>query len=956
MLTHNKAEKNEQKFFDALKDVFVGAKVEGESGFVNLMRIKSRYYEKGVFPRLKEDIDKALEPFPEFREELFDRLYTFFRRYFSESGSIYFRFTPPHEHVYEKVYTDDRDVVLFWKTHMLYYVKTDRLFRNMAVEVDGFRFLFDVSTLEHKRANEKRSLVYDFKERREDGTLVLSVAYSERGRKTKVGDIRKAIKDALGLKKYTSQVPSEETLERAFRLFERQSEVDYFINKDARKFLREQFNLWLYQYVFEPEERQGTVWTEKRIRQLQVLKEIAYKIIDFVAQFEDELVRIWNKPKFVLESHYVITLDRIAAQEGGMEVLELIFAHPGMEAQVQEWRDLGMVGEDFSPEQVWVEDLTGKRLHERYQYLPIDTKHFPDLEMAILSLFDHLDRELDGWLVHSENYQALNTMLPKFRERVKCIYIDPPYNTSSTEIPYPNRFRHATFASMMENRMSLAREVLSGDGVIFVSIDKQERTVVEGVLKQTFGDENRVEEIIWVMNTTNSQVPTYSTNHEYVEVWAKDLDRVKAVPGMFREPKPGYEEVMALINELNPQYPPVAEIERAIRRLYKEHRKRWLAEARAMGMSPKEAERNDPWRGLYPYRRAEYRDPQGRFVPEEEARECRAKIWVWREDNAAMPPSKQSATTRDPRHPNYRFYQPLHPVTGRPCPHPKTGWKWDREQFARLAEDHRIAWGEDERKVPQIKRFLHETETNVGKSVVVDYSDGEKELSALFGRFGVFFAPKPTSFVRRFILQTARKDGLVMDFFGGSGTTAHAVINLNREDGGKRKYLLVEMADYFHTVLLPRIKKVVFSNKWKDGKAQEDGRGVSHFVKYFRLEQYEEVLRKARYQDDDEPLFFRDPYTQYVFLRDPKMLDNAETGEKVMEVDMEKNEIRVDLSKLYPNIDLAETLSCLTGKWIRRIHPSKSDPTKPGTVEFEDGTTVDLVNPPWELVKPLVWW
>jgi len=73
-------------------------------------------------------------------------------------------------------------------------------------------------------------------------------------------------------------------------------------------------------------------------------------------------------------------------------------------------------------------------------------------------------------------------------------------------------------------------------------------------------------------------------------------------------------------------------------------------------------------------------------------------------------------------------------------------------------------------------------------------------------------------------------------------------------------------------------------------------------------------------------------------------------------VDMEKNEIRVDLSKLYPNIDLAETLSCLTGKWIRRIHPSKSDPTKPGTVEFEDGTTVDLVNPPWELVKPLVWW
>jgi hypothetical protein len=127
------------------------------------------------------------------------------------------------------------------------------------------------------------------------------------------------------------------------------------------------------------------------------------------------------------------------------------------------------------------------------------------------------------------------------------------------------------------------------------------------------------------------------------------------------------------------------------------------------------------------------------------------------------------------------------------------------------------------------------------------------------------------------------------------------------------------------------------------------------FFKYFRLEQYEEVLHRAHYRDGD-PIFFQDPYSQYVFLRDPKLLDNAETGERVMEVDLKRKEIRVDLSKLYPAIDLAETLSCLTGKWIRRIHPAQDDPTRPGTVEFEDGTTVDLQNPPWELVKPLTWW
>jgi hypothetical protein len=222
----------EQKFFNALRDVFVGAKVEGESGYINLMRIKSRYYEKGVFPRLQQDINEALKPFPAFRDELFEKLYDFFHRYFSESGSIYFRYTPLHQNVYEKVYTDDKDVMLFWKTHMLYYVKTDRLFRSLEVEVEGIKFYFDVSTLEHKKANEKRNIVYSFKEKRKDGTLVFGVTYSEKGKKTKGDEILKT------LRKGGNNI-NEDLLERAFRVFEKQSEVDYFINKDAKAFLEE---------------------------------------------------------------------------------------------------------------------------------------------------------------------------------------------------------------------------------------------------------------------------------------------------------------------------------------------------------------------------------------------------------------------------------------------------------------------------------------------------------------------------------------------------------------------------------------------------------------------------------------------------------------------------------------------------------------------------------------------
>jgi len=838
----------EKRFFSALRNVFVGAKVEGASGFVNLMRIKSRYYEEAVFPRLKEDIDNALRPFPEFREELFERLYTFFRRYFSESGSIYFRFTPPHEHVYEKIYTDDRDVALFWKTHMLYYVKTDRLFQNMEVELDGFRFFFDVSALEHKRANEKRSLVYDFKERRKDGTLVFTVTYSEQGKKTNFAKIRKSIKEALGLKKYTTEVPSEEVLERAFRLFERQSEVDFFINKNANKFLKEQFDLWLYQYVFEPEGREGTIWTEKRIRQLQALKEIAYKIIDFIAQFEDELVRIWNKPKFVLGSHYIITLDRIAAQEGGMDVLERILAHPGMEAQLWEWRELGMVEGDFTPEQVWVEK--GKRLHKRYQYLPLDTKHFPDLEMAIVGLFDHLDQALDGRLVHSENYQALNTMLPKFRERVKCIYIDPPFNTGE-DFHYIDRFQDSTWITLIENRLQAIRDYLSPAGSLFLHLDWNANYLGRFILNSMF---DNVNEIIWNTNATKDEETGLFSYKSFGDKFVRQHDTI--------------------FHCLNGD---------------------------ALDFT---------------------------------------KLWKPNRRTTQLPIGwldllSKHKTNKPQRLEDFEFFIEKYDDTG-------------------VLRQANIDLGAE--KVYTIGDVWND---------IYSFMQSELRTSESLG----FPTQKPENLLRR-IIQSATKQGeIVLDPFCGVGTAILVAHKL------RRKWIGIEAANHFYEFyeakeekrlgLLGRMKWVLFGDKRFIAVNKERRSHLSQdinwqgggFFKYFRLEQYEEVLRKARYRDDDAPLLVQDdPYTQYVFLRDPKMLDNAETGDKVMEVDMEKNEIRVDLSIIYPDIDLAETLSCHTGKWIRRIHPSEDDPTKPGVVEFEDGTKVDLQNPPWELVKPLIWW
>jgi len=222
---------SESRLFEALKDVFIGAEVEGESGYINLMRIKSKYFDK-IFKLLQKEIDEKTKEFPEFKEKLFDKLYSFFKRYFSESGSIYFRHTPFNERIYEKVYTDNKDVVMFRKTHMLYYVKTDIQPKSMKVEIDGVKFFFDVSKLEHKKANEKRELIYELKEVGEDGAIVFNVLYSERGRKTKINEILKELRKK-GMKL------DEEILEKAFRIFEKQNEVDCFINKNARQFLKE---------------------------------------------------------------------------------------------------------------------------------------------------------------------------------------------------------------------------------------------------------------------------------------------------------------------------------------------------------------------------------------------------------------------------------------------------------------------------------------------------------------------------------------------------------------------------------------------------------------------------------------------------------------------------------------------------------------------------------------------
>jgi len=819
----------EQKFYKTLQDVFIGAKVEGKGGFVNLMKIKSNYYRK-IEQLLKEDIEKALEKYPSFRDELFDKLYSFFSRYFTESGSIYFNSTSFHNNIYEKVYTDEKDVILFWKTQMLYYVKTDRIFRSLEFESDGFKFSFDASKIENKKANEKRSLIFELNKVREDGTIVFDVSYSERGAKTKQDEILKAIKKK-GI------AITEEQLERAFRGFEKQSEVDFFINKNAKAFLQEQFKLWSYQYFWEGAKE----WGADRVNQLQILKNIAFKIIDFISQFEDELVKIWNKPKFVKNSNYVITLDRILSachserSEESLKLVEKIKKHKNFSEQIKEWQELGIVDEKFNSNDILTTDLIGKYLSKKYEHLPIDTKYFKDLEFEILSQFDDLDKALDGWLIKSENYQALNTILPKFKEQVQTIYIDPPFNTGD-DFPYIDRFQDSSWLSLMYDRINQGHDFLQKEGNFYYHIDRYAYYYSRLLFNNIFGDGNFKAEIAWDTSGITGFKPgknNWVQNINYILHFAKNYEHNF------------FTKVFVLLE--------------------KEEKERLKI----------------GWLDLL------YDDEKKKYYVEK-----------WNSNNKF---TREYIETENKKHP--------------------VGMVWT-----------------------DIYSFLF---TQVGRP------------PSFF-----FKTQKPEHLLRRMIQTSTKERDIVLDYFAGIGTSLAVAHKLNR------RWLGVDMGEHFNTFysedgekkigILGRMKIVLSGDQvfkvFGHPRHPQLSRNINWqgggFFKYYELEQYEEALANCKYEGGDlfnSPSRLRQgfggqaktPYQEYVFMKDEKML-------KALEIDYENNKVKVDLDKLYPNIDIAETLSNLTGKWIKKITDNE--------VEFENGTKIKTKDLDYKLIKPLIWW
>ncbi|GAA7845687.1 hypothetical protein HpMS170_12450 [Helicobacter pylori] len=503
---------NEAQFYEVLENLFIGVKIEDKqeslldptpkavkNGMVNLMKAKSKYYQSK-----KQELEKLIalkcQNNNDLKEELFDKLYSFFKRYLSANGGIYFNDTPLYDSLYTKSGYEKcslkKDTALFYKTKDLYYVKSETIYKDFCFELENMVFNFDTSSLESKKNNEKIELVFNLKDTdTKTNTLNFSVMLSSNGRVTNIHEILKECSNH-GIKL------DEEILKKAFAKFKKQGSMDYFIHKNALGFLTEQLDLYLFEYLF----KEMTAFDAKRLNEINTIKEVALKVILLVSEFENELCKIWNKPRFVLNSHFIVSLDKLKAKNYD---LNKITNHQNYPKQVKEWQDLNL--------------KTTDNLLEN-EFLPLDTLYFKDLEEEVKSLFN--EDEINGTLIKSENYQALNSLKNRYKETIDCIYIDPPFNTGS-DFAYIDKFQDSTWLSLMHNRLELAYDFLSSQGSFYLHLDNNANYLGRMLLNDIFGKENFRNEIVWyysnkMANSGNSfaknteTILNYSKNEEYI--------------------------------------------------------------------------------------------------------------------------------------------------------------------------------------------------------------------------------------------------------------------------------------------------------------------------------------------------------------------------------------------------------------------------------------------------------
>ncbi|XAK46453.1 DNA methyltransferase [Campylobacter coli] len=470
-------------FYLKLEDCYLGVKIknsqnQAKNGFTNLLAIKEKYFQK-----FKDYLDTQ-----KLYTDTYNKLYNFFSTYLNETGTPFFYDTPVHKNIYARVYSNSKDTSLFYKTQNLYYVKSDTIYNPLSLQSEDEKYILNFLTDEYKQnADNNKSKINFYLQNIQDDNINIKVINSKNHDGTNVFKQNSSEFSDVFLKTLkNAQINiKEEELKKLFKTYKKQNEVDFFIHKNAEDFLKEQFNLWLFSYVNDG----VTEWTQEKIDEIKTLKQIAFVIIDLIAGFENELKAIWLKPKFAKNVHYVFSLNTIKSHSNNAdEILKSIYKDVNFKEQIAEWKELNFINDEFDIKTI---------NDEKYKFLPFDTKYLSEENYyKLLSAFDNLDKILNGELVKADNFQALNSLMPKYQGKIDLIYIDPPFNTGS-DFDYKDKFQDSTWLSLMHNRLELAKEFLSDKGSFYLHLDHNANYRGRELLNEVFGEENFRNEIVW---------------------------------------------------------------------------------------------------------------------------------------------------------------------------------------------------------------------------------------------------------------------------------------------------------------------------------------------------------------------------------------------------------------------------------------------------------------------------
>lgn len=510
----------EQKFRDILAEILQLDQAELDFGIYRIMNQKRKDIEAFLNNRLVPEVTKILKAqtsagtdISAMENEVFSHLAKFFSRYY-EGGDF----------ISKRRYKDDayaipysgEEVKLYWANADQYYIKTSEYFKNYSFVLPTSRrkvhfVLRDADTEQNnnKAANnmERRfQLCEEDSIAEEDGELNIFFTYELIPKTTKqdalIKDAEAKIISSFAEEKYADfvelvneKVPTEKNKERTLLMkhlqdYTAKNNFDYFIHKDLGGFLRRELDFYIKNEVMFLDDLDATHIME-HLAQVKAIKLIGEKIITFLAQLEDFQKKLWLKKKFVVGCDYCITLDRIPRT-----LYSEIIAN---DAQRQEWVRLFAIDEikgDMMTEG-YSEPLTEKFLEDN-PFLVLDTKFFSaEFKHKLVGSMEKVDEECNGLLINSENFQALELLQEKYREAVKCVYIDPPYNTGDNDFIYKDSFMGSSWLTMMLDRLNACKNIMNQSGVLFSSIDDNEVGELKVLLKDVFGKDNFEGHIHW---------------------------------------------------------------------------------------------------------------------------------------------------------------------------------------------------------------------------------------------------------------------------------------------------------------------------------------------------------------------------------------------------------------------------------------------------------------------------